>query len=676
MSLALLVSYSGAIGGAERVLLDHAQALEGELCLACPEGPLAGAARERGIRVLPLPERALDVRSSARRRLGSLALLAGHRRELRQLVSDLEPSVVIVNGMRSALALLTPRPPAGAPPVVFDHHDLLPGPLLGPLVRAAARRASLVVVPSRALALELGPRAGALVVYPGVEASRWLPTAAPAEPPQVLVLGAIVDWKRPDLALEVLARVRLRRPDVRMRLVGAPLGDGGPRLIARIAARATEPDLLGAVELPGAVADPAGELAQATCLLHCAPREPFGLVMIEALAAGRPVVAPGAAGPLEIVDESCGRLYPPGDADAAAAAVLELVEDPRLAAKLGAAGRARAATDFSPETARERFAGAVAPLVEAALAESRASAAPSGGEGLALVTVTRNSAAELEALLSSVARHLPGTHVVVVDCASGDQTLDVARRERPGVDVQTIALGQNVGFGAASNIGVDAVREPVTALVNPDVELIDGSLAKLIEEAQRSRRLLAPLVLSPDGSRQDTAHPLPTSLADLVSSVVPPAAAPGRAGVWLAPWRAKEPRQVGWAVGCALAARTELFRALGPFDDRIFLYGEDLELGLRARAAGIETWFWPTARVLHVGGHSTTRAFAGEPFELLARARREAVERGLGAHRARIDDRAQAVTFGSRIALKRAMRRDVARERSQLAALRSLRRPS
>jgi glycosyltransferase involved in cell wall biosynthesis/GT2 family glycosyltransferase len=672
MSLALLVSYSGAIGGAERVLLDHAQALDAELCLACPEGPLAAAARERGIRVLPLPERALDVRSSARRRFGSLALLAGHRRELCQLVSDLEPSIVIVNGMRSALALLTPRPPAGAPPIVFDHHDMLPGPLLGPLVRAAARRASLVVVPSRALALELGPRAGALVVYPGVEASRWLPSEQPAEPPQLLTLGAIVRVKSPELALEILARVRRRRPDVRLRLVGAPLGDDGPRLVARIAARATEPDLLGAVELPGAVSDPAGELQRATCLLHCCSQEGFGMVLVEALAAGRPVVAPAAAGPLEIIDESCGRLYPPGDADAAAAAVLELIEDRALAAKLGAAGRARALSEFSPQAARERLAAAVEELEDS----RDESAVPRGGEGLALVTVTRNSATELEALLRSVARHLPGARAIVVDCASGDRTLEVARRDWSGIEVDTIGLDQNVGFGAASNIGVDAVREPVTALVNPDVELIDGSLAKLIEEAQRSQRLLAPLVLSPDGSRQDTAHPLPTSLADLVSSVVPPAAAPGRAGVWLAPWRAKEPRRVGWAVGCALVARTELFKALGPFDDRVFLYGEDLELGLRARAAGIETWFWPTARVLHVGGHSTAKAFAGEPFELLARARRAAVERGLGAHRARLDDRAQAVTFGSRIAFKRAMRRDVARERSQLAALRSLRRPS
>src|SRR2546421_103321 len=80
------------------------------------------------------------------------------------------------------------------------------------------------------------------------------------------------------------------------------------------------------------------------------------------------------------------------------------------------------------------------------------------------------------------------------------------------------ALGRNVGFGAACNRGVAAVQEPVTVVLNPDVELLDDSLLLLAAEAMRAdrpERLLAPLVLSPDGSRQDTVHPLPTSGADL-----------------------------------------------------------------------------------------------------------------------------------------------------------------
>ncbi|HET7047552.1 MAG TPA: glycosyltransferase family 2 protein [Solirubrobacteraceae bacterium] len=293
-------------------------------------------------------------------------------------------------------------------------------------------------------------------------------------------------------------------------------------------------------------------------------------------------------------------------------------------------------------------------------------------ETLALVTVTHNSAAELEALLASIDRHLPGVGLVVVDSASSDETVAIARA---AARVQTIALDRNVGFGRGCNIGVAAVTQGVTALVNPDVELLDDSLLKLAGESMRPpERLLAPLVLNADGSRQDSVHPRPTSPSDLGRVVVPPGLAPRRAAVALAPWRSDRPRRVGWAVGCALVARTDTLRRLGPFDEQIFLYYEDLDLALRAAEQGVETWFCPSARVLHHRAHSSDREFGGEPFELLARARRDVVARRLGPRRASLDDAAQAATFASRIVSKRLLGRSALRERRQLEALRRVRR--
>jgi GT2 family glycosyltransferase len=131
---------------------------------------------------------------------------------------------------------------------------------------------------------------------------------------------------------------------------------------------------------------------------------------------------------------------------------------------------------------------------------------------------------------------------------------------------------------------------------------------------------------------------------------------------------------VGWAVGCALVARTDTLRTLGPFDDSIFMYGEDLELGLRARRQGIETWLWPSARVVHRRAHSSAAAFGGEPFAVLARARHDVVARRLGRGRAGLDDLAQQLTFASRLALKRMLGRPAVRERRQLAAVQAVRR--
>ena len=252
---------------------------------------------------------------------------------------------------------------------------------------------------------------------------------------------------------------------------------------------------------------------------------------------------------------------------------------------------------------------------------------------------------------------------MVVDSGSTDGTLELAAGR------VTIRLTENVGFARGCNRGLAEVTEPVTALLNPDVELLDDSLAALAAQAlarEHPERLLAPLVLNPDGSRQDTVHPRPGSPAELARAVLPPRLVPGAA---LAPWRARRPRPVGWAVGCALIARTDTLRRLGPFDERLFLYGEDLDLGLRAAAAGVRTWFWPDARVLHHRAHTTARAFGGEPFERLAEARREVIARRLGARRAGLDDAAQAVTFVSRIAAKRLLGRPSRRELRQLEAL-------
>ena len=94
-----------------------------------------------------------------------------------------------------------------------------------------------------------------------------------------------------------------------------------------------------------------------------------------------------------------------------------------------------------------------------------------------------------------------------------------------------------------------------------------------------------------------------------------------------------------------------------------------MDLCLRARAAGIRTVLDPTVRVRHLGGHATRPAYAGEPHELLARRRREIVRTNRGSAAAALDDLAQALTFATRVAARRAIGRESDRERAQLAAL-------
>ncbi len=679
MTKILFISYAGVFGGAERVLLDCAAALDGPHLLACPEGPLANRARAAGLTVLTLAPRSLDVRAGIRNRLLAPVRLAAHSLELRALARDLKPDLVIAWGMRSAIACLSA---SRAQAFAIDHHDFLPGSWTGALVRAAAARAAVVTVPSHAVAADLD-RSGRLasrlrIVRPGVDCQRFVDIGPAPEAANVLVLGAIAGWKRPDLALEICALARHQQPELTVRFVGAPV-TATDATLAALGRRAGYPDLAGAVQIAGPRTDPRTELARCSVLLHCAPREPFGIVLLEAMAAGRPVIAPDTAGPREIVDRSCGRLYRALDTRAAAAALVEVCSDRAAALAMGAAGRRRAAEQFPSALTQAGFADALGPLARVAqerflrAKHSRAfGSTEASPDQIEIVTVTHNSAAELRTLIESVQHHLPGAKLTVVDCASRDDSVAVTAA---WPWVRTIALGENVGFGRACNRGVREARGLVTVLLNPDVELVDDSLLGLANEAlreDRPDRILAPLILNRDGSRQQTAHPSPSSPADLVAALVPPTLLPGRMATALAPWRATRARAVGWAVGAALVARTATLRRLGPFDEAIFMYGEDTELGLRARQQGVLTWFWPGARVLHTGAHATEASFGGEPFGLVARGRHNAVAKRLGSRRALLDDRIQAVTFASRIALKQTLRRPAERQRRQLAALRTL----
>jgi N-acetylglucosaminyl-diphospho-decaprenol L-rhamnosyltransferase len=666
--LTLAVTYAPLLGGAERTLLDFAGGLDGRVVLACPDGPLARRARDEGFTVFRLRRRPLELRAGAVGRLRAFQALAGHAAELRRFGRELEPDLVLAWGMRSGIAagFALPR---RRPALVIRHVDFLPGPLIARLLRVAARRAERVSVNSRAVGRDLDPN-GRLgerlaVIPPGIESARYEQATERARDPEVLVLGALEPWKRPDVALEAVALAARELPTLKLTMAGRPISERGRRLEAVLRERAQRFDLAGRVTFAGQLDDPRPAFGRSWCLLHAADREPFGSVVLQALASSRPVVAPAAGGPAEIVTDDCGRLFDPGDPAAAGAALVEVLSAPDRAAELGAAARRRAAV-FSAENQRRRFAE----LGRAAVADrpsARARARGATGAGLALVTVTHNSGDVIGTLLDSARRHLPDARAIVVDSGSSDDSAARARAAGAGV----IELGQNVGFGRACNAGVARVTQPVCALVNPDVELLDDSIARLAAELCSDgglERILAPLTLSPDGSRQDTAQLHPRSPLLALQALVPAAALPGPLGTPLAPWRARRPRPIGWAVGSCLVAPTETLRRLGPFDEGIFLFAEDLDVGLRAAQAGIETWFRPDARVLHLDAHSTAPTFGGEPVDLLARQRRAVIGERLGAGVARRDHWTWVAIYASRILLKGILGRSNARERRQLRA--------
>jgi N-acetylglucosaminyl-diphospho-decaprenol L-rhamnosyltransferase len=282
-----------------------------------------------------------------------------------------------------------------------------------------------------------------------------------------------------------------------------------------------------------------------------------------------------------------------------------------------------------------------------------------------VVIVLHDSEPELELLLRSITAHLPERpQLIVVDTGSRDGGVALATVH--GAEV--IALPDNPGFGAACNAGLDLARHDVTVLLNPDCELLDPALALLADLARAYPGALhAPRLLNADGTIQRSAHPLPGTAGTLLPAMLPLSLLPWTMRVRAEPYFALGSRTVGWAIAACLAAATATLRQLGPFDPAVHLYAEDMELCLRARAAGLPTVLHPRLRVRHAGGHATLRG--GEEYDAIARRRREAIGHTLGDRAVVVDDLAQGLTFAGRTVAHALDRGDVKRPFAQLRAL-------
>jgi len=363
----LFLDHAGVLGGAELYLLDVArQYRDTSRVILFEKGPFQERLREDGIPVdiCLAPSGLLDVKKSANwwsvlRAAPGLARLAWQvTRKARAY------DVLFANSQKSlfvaGLAGLIARRP-----VIWNLHDMLTADHFSDLNRTAAVRwANLfvdhVIVNSQATRNAFAESGGrtekTTVVYNGIDPEPFnrVDEAALrelrdefglAEAPLLGVFSRLAPWKGQHVVLKMLPRL----PDVRVLFVGDTLFRGDESYEQELKRKARQLNVADRVRFLGFRRDIPRLMRFVDVVLHTSTApEPFGRVIVEGMLAGTPVVATRAGGATEVVREpDTGLLVPPGDPNALAIAIQELLSNPDRAYSMGKTAKSYARRRFS-----------------------------------------------------------------------------------------------------------------------------------------------------------------------------------------------------------------------------------------------------------------------------------------------------------------------------------------
>ena len=223
-----------------------------------------------------------------------------------------------------------------------------------------------------------------------------------------------------------------------------------------------------------------------------------------------------------------------------------------------------------------------------------------------VVIVSYNSAGCLDRCLTPLFT-IPGVTPIVVDNASADGSAEAAT----AFGARTIARERNGGFAVGCNVGWRAGSAPYVLFLNPDAVIDAGSLERLVAVLDGAPRVgaVAPALREEDGTLLWSQRRFPRLWSSLAQSLflhrLPGLARLDEQIRDVAAY--SRPGEPDWVSGACVLVRRELLESLGGFDERFFLYREDIDLCRRIRAAGHGVRFEPAATAVHEGGASAPR---------------------------------------------------------------------
>lgn len=370
----LFVNHTAVLGGGELSLLDLATAY----CDTCQvllfdQGPFVQRLQEAGVNVTVKAAPAETLAAKASGGLGAVKVLPGLWQMAQRIKQESQHFDIVHTNSQKAFVAGAIAHFLGGPPVVWHLRDILTANHFSPLNRRLAvtlanRQASRVIVNSQATGAAFVAAGGnpdlVSVIYNGISAAPFdelkegdrttirATLNLAEETPVVGLFSRLSYWKGQHVLLEALRQ----HPEVHALLVGDALF-GEDAYVADLKALATHPDLNGRVHWLG-FRDDIPQLMQACDIVvhtSTAP-EPFGRVIVEGQLAQRPVIAAADGGAVELIEDGqTGRLVLPGDAEALAQAIQELLIQPEQARAIAQRGYHHAKTTFSLNSLLEQF---------------------------------------------------------------------------------------------------------------------------------------------------------------------------------------------------------------------------------------------------------------------------------------------------------------------------------
>jgi N-acetylglucosaminyl-diphospho-decaprenol L-rhamnosyltransferase len=255
------------------------------------------------------------------------------------------------------------------------------------------------------------------------------------------------------------------------------------------------------------------------------------------------------------------------------------------------------------------------------------------GYGLAVVVVNYNAGEYLSRCLGSVFASSGDItlDVVVVDNGSRDGSAAAATSEHPRA--RLIENRSNLGFAAGANVGIRATEAPYLLFLNPDAEIVSGTLASLVKVAEErpDAGAVGPLVRNPDRTIQPSARRVPRTFEALMHAFLGPVAPGNRwtRAYTMADWDRTTEREAEWISGSAMLLRRRALHDVGVFDEGYFMYVEDVDLCTRLRRSGWTVLFSPELEVIHEIGVS-----ARGQSRRMAREHSRSIYRYFSKHRA------------------------------------------